>query len=755
MELNQIFENSELYAKGMRSEILTLAHVEYMLVTDKEFKNVFNEKFDATKYAQLVSNCKNAAEAVRKADYRLTRYEIRLSYAIRQLMALAQKVTTTKWACGTMEISHIFYAICNEMKETEASEIRDFFKHNKLDTNEMFEGLVDFEAELYGLEPSYDMMDEMQEALGFGSGKKIDWHNFCTELVEKAADYDKPFIGREDIIERTIQILCRRDKSNPVHVGEPGVGKSAITIGLAKLISEGKVPEQIKEHKLYSVDLTALVAGTKFRGEFEERLHQLLKGAKEEGNVILFFDELHMVVGAGSGSDGSMDAANILKPYLVDGSVKFIGATTYNEFKKVEKDAALMRRFQKVDVAEPSIDDAIAILDGLKSCYEEYHQVIFKKEALEAAVKLTAKYVHDRFLPDKAIDMIDEAGAYASIHEGPGAVIDEEAIQNVVSTLCKIPKKTFSKDEFESIRVLDETLRGKVFGQEAAIDQIVECVKLSKSGLGDDEKPIASFLFVGPTGTGKTELAKQLSKALNIDFVRFDMSEYKEENSVSKLIGTSAGYVGYEDGGLLTDAIRKSPHCVLLLDEIEKAHPTIFQTFLQVMDHGTLTDNKGRVADFKNCIIIMTSNAGAANMTKKTLGFGSGKTEINTDAIESAVKAMFAPEFRNRLTKVVQFNGIDETIGKMVARKELKLLDAKLAAKGIKAEYTDACISELVRLGVSPEYGAREIQRLINSKIKVKFVDAIINGTKAKKFIVDFKDGEFVVEATKRLATLV
>ena len=770
-EFGKFLNSVAKYARERAARIITLAHVECKMCEDATFKNVFNEFLSASDLDALQNKIEAAVADVPEIEechidhFGKDKYPLETAQAVYEFTELADEVSYTHFNCDSVQIPHAFMAMMevkdgNGFEKSNVSIIREFLVEKDVDLNEFFVKLVDATAAELGIEPTYAEPKKKAPQLfviGGGMGmpgqetEEQDWHQFCTELTEKVKDYKKPFIGREDIIERTIQVLCRMDKSNPIHVGEPGVGKSAITIGLAKKIADGDVPRQIQGYKLYSVDLAAMIAGTKFRGEFEERLTNLCKGAAAEGNCILFFDEMHTVVGAGAGSDSKMDASNILKPYLTEGTIKFIGATTYKEYKQIEKDAALMRRFQKIDVAEPSIEDSIKILEGLKEAYENYHGVTYDQKALEAAVKLTAKYVHDRFLPDKAIDMIDEAGAYQSIHVGDGAKVTEDNIADVISTLCRIPKKSFEKDEYKSIRMLDKTLKDKVYGQDKAIDEIVKAIKLSKSGLGADDQPIGSFVFMGPTGTGKTELAKQLAKAMNIDFVRFDMSEYMEENSVSKLIGTSAGYVGYEDGGLLVETIRKSPNCVLLLDEIEKAHPTIFNTFLQVLSNASLTDNKGRVADFKNVIIVMTSNVGARDAYNyKTLGFSvDKKATVDTNAMKDAFKRVFTPEFRNRLTAVVEFNPIDETIGKMVAQKELRLLDAKLAVKGITATYTDACIDALVEKGVSPEYGAREIQRLVNNEIKVKFVDCIIDGSKTKKYVVDYRDDEFVVEPAK------
>lgn len=752
--LESIFEEALAIAQDNTSEILSFNHVELALAKSDVFMEAIEEVTgDANLVDELIELLEDRIDGLRKIDPRIVNsyrsagkeLPVRNSAEVIAIMPVAELISETRWHTGDVEASHVFLCLVSERSGT--GMLSEFLDRVGINPEDVFRAMVDIEAEELGIEPNYSLNEAMFAGMGPEPDNQ-DYTKFITDLTAKVADYDKPFIGRTEIINRAIQVLCRKDKSNPVFVGEPGVGKTEITIGLAKMIADGKAPKQIADYKLYSVDLAGMIAGTKYRGEFEARLKSLLDGVKDQ-KVILFFDEIHTIVGCGATSGSSMDASNILKPYLVGGNIKFIGATTYKEFKdNIEKDSALMRRFQKVDVKEPTIDEAVEILTGLQPCYEEYHQVVYTKKAIRAAVELTAKYVHERFLPDKAIDMIDEAGAWGSINGE--TKIDTAQIEDVLSTLCKIPKKTIKSDEFKTVNALAGNLRSKVFGQDEAVNQIVDSIKLSKSGLGDEDRPIASFLFVGPTGTGKTEIAKQLAKNLGIELVRFDMSEYMEENSVSKLIGTSAGYVGYENGGLLTEAIRKTPHCVLLLDEIEKAHPAIFKSFLQVMDYGQMTDNQGRIADFRNCIIIMTSNAGAAVAGKTSLGFASNTAKVtcNTDGIKDAVKNLFSPEFRNRLTKTVVFNGINDEIGALVAKKELGLLSDKLAKRNITAEYTDACIAELVKRGVSPEFGAREIQRLVNSEIKVKFVDKIISGTKVKKFIVDYDGKTFTVESS-------
>lgn len=593
--------------------------------------------------------------------------------------------------------------------------------------------------------------------MGFGPEmEEVDWHDYVTDLVEKAKDYKKPFVGREDVIEDTLRTLARMDKCNPCHVGEPGVGKTAVTLGLAKRIADGNVPECLKKASLFSVDLAGMLAGTQYRGQFEERLKALLEGVLEENEMpILFFDEIHMIVGAGASGNSTMDASNIIKPFLTEGKIRFIGATTFDEYRQhIEKDKALARRFQKIDVKEPSIPDAIKILEGLKDAYGEFHKVTYTKEAINAAVTLSAKFMNDRFLPDKAIDLIDEAGAQHSIHPELGKRVGKTDIEATISRICNIPKITNEKDDFEIVRNLQSNLGKKVFGQDEAIQLMTDSIKLSKSGLTDGERPIGSFLFVGPSGVGKTELAKQVAKELNINFMRFDMSEYQESHSVAKLTGAPAGYVGYEDGGILTEAVRKNPHSVVLFDEIEKAHPDIYKVFLQMMDYGTLTDNRGRKADFRNCIIIMTSNAGATVSAKKALGFtGTTDKNVNIDGIMEAVENTFTPEFRNRLTNIVVFNDIGKDIGALVVKKELNALLVKLKSKKINAEFSDSCIEKLVELGVSPIFGARGIQRVIDSNIRKLFVEAIISGQDVSNCMVMYENGKFTIHASSKTKT--
>jgi ATP-dependent Clp protease ATP-binding subunit ClpA len=574
---------------------------------------------------------------------------------------------------------------------------------------------------------------------------------FALELTAKAAAGEiDPVIGREDIIQRTIQVLSRRQKNNPVHVGDPGVGKTAITEGLAQLIAEKNVPESLKDAKIYALDMGALLAGTKYRGDFEARMKRVLNEILKQKNAILFIDEIHNVVGAGAVSGGSMDASNILKPVLNSGEFRCIGSTTFEDYKKYfDKDHALSRRFQKIDVTEPSTKQTIAILYGLKRKYEKFHNVVYTDKAIESAVELSAKYINDRYLPDKAIDVIDEAGALVKIENFKGTLkkikIDKGVIEKIVSKIAKIPEKTVSKTETIRLKNLGGKLKMEIFGQDEAISNVVEAIKRSRAGFREPDKPVASMLFVGPTGVGKTELVRKLSLVLGVQLNRFDMSEYQEKHTVSRLIGAPPGYVGFDQGGLLTEAIRKSPHSILLLDEIEKAHSDVFNTLLQIMDYATLTDSNGRKADFRNVIIIMTSNAGARKLGKQKIGFEDKVAHIGS--INAAIEKYFSPEFRNRLDKIVIFNGLDESIVLRIVKKNIKEFQKQLEEKKIKLEITKKCYKWLSKKGYSRLFGARQVSRLIQDKIKSFFVDEVLYGKLSKGgiTIADVKDDDVII----------
>ena len=537
-----------------------------------------------------------------------------------------------------------------------------------------------------------------------------------------------PLIGRDLEVERVIQVLCRRRKNNPLLVGEAGVGKTAIAEGLAWRITQGDVPEILTDANVYSLDMGALLAGTKYRGDFEQRLKGVLKQLKDQPNSILFIDEIHTLIGAGAASGGTLDASNLLKPALSNGQIKCIGATTFTEYRGIfEKDAALSRRFQKVDVVEPSVEQTVEILKGLKSRFEEHHNVKYALGALQAAAELSAKYINDRHLPDKAIDVIDEAGAAQRIlpKNKQKKTITRLEVEEIVSKIARIPPASVSSDDRGKLRTLDRDLKSVVFGQEPAIDALAAAIKMARSGLGRPEKPIGSFLFSGPTGVGKTEVAKQLAFIMGIELIRFDMSEYMERHAVSRLIGAPPGYVGFDQGGLLTEAISKKPHAVLLLDEVEKAHPDVFNVLLQVMDHGTLTDNNGRKADFRNVVIIMTTNAGAETMNKSVIGFTT-KREQGDEMAD--LKRLFTPEFRNRLDATISFRALDEDIIMRVVDKFLLELEAQLAEKKVEVTFTDKLRAHLAKKGFDPLMGARPMQRLIQDTVRRALADELLFG---------------------------
>ena len=551
-----------------------------------------------------------------------------------------------------------------------------------------------------------------------------------TQNLNKLAAEGKidPLIGRESEVERVIQTLCRRRKNNPLLVGEAGVGKTAIAEGLAWRVTQGDVPEILQNAVVYSLDMGALLAGTKYRGDFEQRLKAVLKQLKDNPNGILFIDEIHTIIGAGSASGGTLDASNLLKPALSSGQLKCIGATTFNEFRGVfEKDHALSRRFQKIDVNEPTVEQTIQILRGLKSRVEEHHGVKYSASALTSAAELAARFINDRHLPDKAIDVIDEAGAAQRIlpKSKQKKTIGKSEIEDIISKIARIPPQSINQDDRSKLQTIERDLKNVVFGQEPAIEALASAIKMARAGLGKTDKPIGSFLFSGPTGVGKTEVAKQLAFIMGIELIRFDMSEYMERHAVSRLIGAPPGYVGFDQGGLLTEAITKKPHAVLLLDEIEKAHPDIFNILLQVMDHGTLTDNNGRKADFRNVIIIMTTNAGAESLQKRSIGFTDGK-QAGDELID--IKRMFTPEFRNRLDSIISFKALDEEIILRVVDKFLMQLEEQLHEKKVEAVFTDNLRRFLAKKGFDPLMGARPMSRLIQDMIRKALADELLFG---------------------------
>lgn len=600
----------------------------------------------------------------------------------------------------------------------------------------------------------FGLFDDDDEDLLFGdeddfsspSHKNDKWKKYVTCINEHLAEKN-PLIGREKELDRTIQVLCRKDKNNPLHIGEPGVGKTALVYGVARRIEEGKVPDRLKGCNIYQLDMGTLLAGTRFRGDMEQRLKQIMEGVTSEAHCIIYLDEIHNIVGAGKGAEGGSDVSDLLKPYLDDDRIRVIGATTYTEYNKnFTRSVGIIRRFQTIDVEEPSIDEAIHILKSLKPIYEKYHHVKYDAAAIEYAVTSSAKFITDRFLPDKAIDIIDEAGAQAEMEGKKYKKIGKKQIAEVLAKVAKIDALAIKQDDNKNLASLESRMKDVIYGQDRAIQTVVEAVQLSKAGLTDENKPLASLLFVGPTGVGKTEVAKMLAQELGVKLVRFDMSEYVEKHTVAKLIGAPAGYVGYDDGGLLTDAVRKSPDCVLLLDEIEKAHSDIFNILLQVMDYGVLTDSKGRKAHFKNVILIMTSNAGAQYASQASVGFAS--TASAGSAMLKQVKHTFKPEFINRLNEIVVFNDMDEQMAKLILGKKLRELNAKLAAKSVSITLTDEAHQHLLKSGYSKEYGAREMDRVIQQQLKTMLMREILFGKlkKGGEATVDLQNGTLTIK---------
>ncbi|MBP3587217.1 MAG: AAA family ATPase [Paludibacteraceae bacterium] len=657
-------------------------------------------------------------------------YELLPSVQFIQMMTIAETYAQNADK-EEVDVPHVLHAIL-QLQDSQAN----FLLRSKFtgDVTELLRSIIDVYdgRELPDHHPERnDAEDETVFIDPFSSISKPQKWTELVLCVNEQLDKHNPLIGRQVEIERTIQVLCRRDKNNPLHVGEPGVGKTALIYGLAQRIENGDVPERLQGAKIYQMDMGSLVAGTQYRGEFEERILRIMKGIAKQPNAIVYIDEIHTLIGAGATSGDSLDGSNILKPYLEAGDIRFIGATTYKEYNKYfQKSQGIVRRFQKIDIPEPSQEETVRILEELKPIYEQFHHVRYQADIMRYTVELSCKYISDRFLPDKAIDLIDEAGAYRELHPltKKTQLVDRKLIDETVKRICKISDDMFatSYGKNNQLATLQEHLSQQIFGQPEAIRQVVETVQLAKAGFNEPDKPLASLLFVGPTGVGKTELCRVLAKELGVELIRFDMSEYTEKHAVAKLIGAPAGYVGYEDGGLLTDAVRRAPNCVLLLDEIEKAHQDIYNILLQVMDYACLTDNKGNKADFKNVILIMTSNAGAQSASIGSVGFATSWTRGN--AMLDAVKKTFKPEFINRLSATVVFNDMSREMASSVLNKKLSILQSRLKNKNVVIKLSNKAHDFLINEGFSERYGAREMDRVIRNHLNTLLMKEILFG---------------------------
>ena len=726
--VNRLLAQTLTYCKAYRHQFIMPEHLLLALANDEDFCQAMDVWADSDALRLRVKEFLDRQEVVPED----VEYNPETSEQMSKLIDFALMEVTMSSA-KAIDVAHLVAAML-KLKESWAAYL---LKECAGGDEGEFLSLLVSEAE----DDDYLVPDAEEQQ----SGRKA-WRNLVTcmnDMVERHT----PLIGREEELQRTIQVLCRRDKNNPLHVGEPGVGKTAIVWGLARLIVEEKVPERLRGAHIYQLDMGTLLAGTQFRGDFEKRIKQVMDGIMDEGdNNIVYIDEIHTLVGAGATGGGAMDASNMLKPYLESGRIRFIGSTTYEELNRyVARSKGLTRRFQQIDIQEPSAEEAKNILRQLLPHYEEFHGVQYEQGAVDFAVEASARHINDRFLPDKAIDLIDEAGAAMEM-EHDKHPIGRKEIADVLSKTCKVDALAVAdKDDYAQLESLSARMLACIYGQDEAICQVVEAVQMSRAGLLDDNKPLASLLFVGPTGVGKTEVARTLARELGISLVRFDMSEYAEKHAVAKLIGSPAGYVGYEDGGLLTDAIRKSPNCVLLLDEIEKAHQDIYNILLQVMDYARLTDNKGRQADFRNVVLIMTSNAGAQFASQSGIGFAHNVSR--GEAMMKQVKKTFKPEFINRLSGTVVFHDMNKHMATLILKKKLRELDGKLAAKKVTMTLTEEAFEHLLKEGFIPEYGAREMDRVISQRLKPLLMREILFGSlrNGGEIKIGLKDGSLSV----------
>ena len=719
------------YCKTLRNEFVMPEHLLLALVEDSNFNSALAAYCSPLTFANKIEDFLDDIEVVPQD----IEYHPELSIQTGQVIDNAIKHVENSGA-ESIDIPHLVKGLLELKDDSWAS----YFLKDSIGDNEQYfmKELIDY--------CEYDDMIFDENIDDEAKSPKSSWKQLVTCMNDNYLKHN-PLIGRDNELKRTIQVLCRCDKNNPLHVGEPGVGKTALVWGLTRLIEENKVPKRLQGSKIYQLDMGTLLAGTQYRGDFEKRIKQIMDGVQgESDNNIVYIDEIHTLVGAGAIGDGAMDASNMLKPYLESGKIRFIGSTTYEEYNRhFSRSKGLIRRFQQIDITEPSIDEAKNIIMQLKPRYEDFHGVKYTDDAISFAVEASAKHINDRFLPDKAIDLIDEAGAAMEIEEN-AKTIGKKEIADVLSKTCKVEALSEAEDDdYKQLEKLADRMLSQIYGQDEAIRQVVESVQMSRAGLLDDNKPLASLLFVGPTGVGKTEVARVLAKELGIPLTRFDMSEYTEKHTVAKLIGSPAGYVGYEDGGLLTDAIRKSPNCVLLLDEIEKAHQDIYNILLQVMDYARLTDNKGRQSDFRNVVLIMTSNAGAQYASQASIGFNG--TVSRGEAMMKQVKKTFKPEFLNRLSGTVVFHDMNKQMATLILQKKLRELESKLEAKQVKMNLIPDAFEYLLKEGFTPEYGAREMDRVIAQRLKPLLMREILFGSlkNGGEITIGIKDGNLSI----------